>query len=109
MNKVTIEYDKMTLLLTFEGVEHSFDLEEGDAGDYWYGFQHHGLEKDLNFWTGECEGEYQIGVSIYGVVKQEDGNFTINTNDEVSISLENIIEKGDKEKYLKYWDRFQTS
>jgi len=97
MNTITVNYDTMILLLSFENVEHTFDLRDGDASDFWHSFEHKGKDYDINFFIND---DNIAGASVYGT--DEVNELTvIDTSDETYI--DNVNESGDKERYKTYW------
>ena len=99
MNKIEVDYDKMILNLFFQGVKHTFDLKQGDAGEFWHGFQHKNEEWDLNFYINS---DGITVANIYSTIEDEEGFVSIDTEG-FTINNVNIKEQGDKEKYLSYW------
>jgi hypothetical protein len=97
MNHFNIDYTKKTLDLQFEGEKFSFDLNEGDVGDFWHSFTtKEGIVKDINFYQ-EDENEVPL-VSVYGVKDNGKGELLIDTND--CISVESFEKVGDPEIYF---------
>ena len=99
-NSIKVNYDLMLLTLMFEGVVHEFDLKKGDAGEFWHGFQHKGLEFDLNFHIND---DNLASASVYGTELDDFGEWHCNTSDETYIDTKDVEEVGDKDKYLSYW------
>lgn len=83
-DKFSIDYDKKELVIAFEGETFTFDLTEGDTGEFWHSFtMKDGTIKDINFYQEDYDET--PSVSIYGVEEDEDGKLLINTNDEILI------------------------
>lgn len=99
MNTIQVNYDKMSLDLIFEGIKHNFNLKDGDAGEFWHGFQHKEKEFDLNFHINDDNETY---ASIYST-KEDDEGFIVMDDEEATIDSKNIKETGNKDKYLSYW------
>jgi len=96
INTFILNYDKKTLNLNFEGETFSFDLNDGDVGDFWHSFTtKDGLIKDINF---HQEDETQsASVGIYGVI-EVDGELTIDADD--SIYIQSCVYVGNPKNYF---------
>jgi len=89
MNKFKVDYDKKTLELEFEGEQFSWDLNEGDVGDFWHTFtKSDGTMKDINF---HQEDENQTpSLAVYGLKKDKESkkdNLSIDMDDETLIEV----------------------
>ena len=93
MNKAIVNYSDNTILLTFNGQEHKFDLTKGDVGDYWYAFNDDAKFYDINF----ALLDDKPSIVVYGTTKIDD-IISTNTDDEYPIS--NITILGDVTKYI---------
>jgi hypothetical protein len=99
-NTITVNYDTMILILIFNSVKHTFDLKNGDAGEFWYGFEHNGEPMDLNFHIND---DGIASASVYGTEINDEGFVTTNTSDETYIENKDVTEIGDRDYYLTYW------
>lgn len=89
MNKFTVDYDKKTVELTFNEEKFTFDLNEGDVGDFWHSFQDkNNVSWDVNF-SQESKRE-QPCFSVYGLLpdKENPEQLLININDQTSIEFD---------------------
>ena len=79
-NSFKVNYDTKTILLSYQDEEFTFDLNEGDIGEFWNSFKtKEGIIKDINF-AQESANE-KPGLSVYPI--GEDGY--INTSEEEPI------------------------
>ena len=84
-DKFTVDYDKKELVVTFEGETFTFDLKEGDTGDFWSCLTHsNGTIKDINFY--QEDHDETPSVALYGVKPNEEGELLIDTSDEILIT-----------------------
>lgn len=85
----SINYDSKELSIHWDGQKFSFDLNEGDIGDYWHSFQHQGATYDLNY---HQEDEMQEpSVSVYPVVFNKYGDFGPDTMNGDELNLKQKI------------------
>ena len=95
-NYAIINYEAKELYLYFKGQEFTFDLTEGDIGEFWYGFEtHDGEVYDVNY--GEEVGEDNAGVCVYGTIEQ-DGTILIDTSNCTDIEIKDKM--GDPSNYF---------
>lgn len=95
-NRYTVNYSKKTLVLHFEGEKFTWDLNDGDVGDFWHSFTtKKGVIKDINF-SQEDAGETP-NLSVYGVKKSK-GGLLIDTSDEIYIK--NFKQVGNPDNYF---------
>jgi hypothetical protein len=95
-NNFTVNYTKKTLVLHFEGEKFTWNLNDGDVGDFWHSFTtKKGIIKDINFYQ-EDAGE-RPNLSVYGVKKAK-GGLLIDTNDEICIK--DFKQAGNPVKYF---------
>lgn len=84
-NKIVVDYDKKIVDLHYEGEVFSFNLNEGDVGDFWHSFtDKNNVTKDINF--HQEDAEQNPGLSVYGLKDDGSGYLTVDTSDEVYIS-----------------------
>jgi hypothetical protein len=96
-NYAIINYDEKTITLFFRWQTFTFDLNEGDIGEYWYGFEtHDGEVYDINF--GEEEGESNPSISVYGTMLDDDGELAIDSDNRTDIIIKETI--GDRRNYF---------
>jgi hypothetical protein len=96
-NYAIINYDEKTITLFFRWQTFAFDLNEGDIGEYWYGFEtHDGEVYDINF--GEEEGESNPSISVYGTMLDDDGELAIDSDNRTDINIKETI--GDRRNYF---------
>ena len=96
-NYAIIDYDKKSLTLFFRWQTFEFNLNEGDVGEFWYGFEtHDGEIYDVNY--GEEEGEDNPSVSVYCTILEDDGYLSIDSNNRFDINIKETF--GDKKKYF---------
>jgi hypothetical protein len=96
-NYAIINYDEKTITLFFRWQTFTFDLNEGDIGEYWYGFEtHDGEVYDINF--GEEEGESNPSISVYGTMLDDDGELAIDSDNRADIIIKETI--GDRRNYF---------
>ena len=84
-NKFTVDYDKKTVELHYEGEVFNFDLTKGDEEDFWGSFtDKNEVTRDMNF-SQENENQKPF-VSVYGLIyNEEEDNYSTNTNDQTEI------------------------
>jgi hypothetical protein len=88
-----VDYDYAVLNLYYGDEKFTFDLKEGDVGDYWNSFTtKDGVLRDINYY--QDAPEYEPTLSTYGVVDNQ-----INTSDEEPIDL-----MGTKGNVLAYFN-----
>jgi hypothetical protein len=98
-NHAIINYNEKTITLYFRWQTFEFDLTQGDIGEFWYGFQtHDGEWYDVNF--NEEEGESNPSVSVYGTIVEEDGEFSIDSDNRFDIDIKGFI--GNANNYFNY-------
>jgi hypothetical protein len=79
-----VDYNYRKLTINFEGETFTFDLNEGDIGDFWHSLTtKDGVIKDVNF-SQEDENEVP-NLSLYGVKENDKGELLIDTSDEIYI------------------------
>jgi hypothetical protein len=84
-DKFIVDYDKKELVVTFEGEQFTFDLTEGDTGDFWHSLTlKNGTVKDINFHQEDFDEA--PSVALYGVKENEEGELLIDTDDEILIT-----------------------
>jgi hypothetical protein len=94
MNNFKIFYNKKTVDLYYNDEKFSFDLNDGDVGDYWNSFTtYDGVVKDVNFYQEDAS--VKPSFSIYNL--DEDGY--INTSEEEVIECTYV--HGKPENYFK--------
>jgi hypothetical protein len=94
-NYAIIDYDARELHLFFRGEEITFDLTQGDIGEFIYGFEtKDGKFYDLNYTLSEF-GE---DVCVYGITEEIWGFPSVNTLDYTFIRIHLRI--GDENSYL---------
>ncbi len=99
-NFALINYDEKTLTLFFRWQTFTFDLNKGDIGEYWHGFEtHDGEVYDVNF--GEEYEEFNPSVCVYGTLVDDDGQLSIDTNNRTDIEIKVI--NGDRSSYFNYY------
>lgn len=88
-NRFIVDYNTKMLIVLFDKEAFTFDLSDGDTGDFWNSFtQSNGTIKDINFYQ---DNENEVpSVSIYGVKSNGLGELFIDTNDEILLT-EHII------------------
>ena len=97
-NKFSVNYNKKTLTLHFEGEKFTWDLNEGDVGEFWHSFTtKKGVVRDINF---HQEDENQKpSLSVYGLTYDKKKKvYSINTSDETLIDLDKKV--GNPVKYF---------
>ena len=96
MNTFHIDYDKKIIRLLFEGEQFTFNLDDGDIGDFWHSFTTgYGTMKDINF-SQEDETQRPC-LGVYGV-KEVEGQMQVDTND--SIYITKCLKFGDAKNYF---------
>lgn len=90
-----VDYENMNLQLRFDGEWYFFDLQQGDIGEFWHGFEHKGKEMDLNYFIQE-DNERQA-CSVYGTMIQN-GHVAIDMSSEVLV--EKYFEIASIEQYV---------
>lgn len=84
MNNYEINYNWRTLVVNFEGETFTFDLNDGDTGEFWHSFTtKEGVVKDINF--SQEDVDEVPNLSIYGVKEDEAGQLLIDTSDEIYV------------------------
>jgi hypothetical protein len=84
MNNYEINYNWRTLVLNFEGETFTFDLNDGDIGEFWHSFTtKDGVVKDINF--SQEDVDEVPNLSIYGVKENQEGQLLIDTSDEIYV------------------------
>lgn len=83
-NSFLVNYDTKELTLHFKGDTFSWNLNDGDVGEFWHSFETtKGVVKDINF---HQEDENDIPTfAVYGVTKDDEGFDQINTDDEIIV------------------------
>ncbi len=90
MNKFTVDYDKETLVLSYNGETFNFSLKDGDKGDFWNSFiDSNGVLRDVNF-SQEDEND-SANLSVYSLVKKENIRYAV----AVWVFRENSTEEDD--------------
>ena len=96
-NYAIIDYNQKKLTLFFRWQTFTFDLDQGDIGEFWYGFETHDLQVyDVNY--GEEEDECNPSVLVYATTLDEDGELTIDSWNYFEISIKELI--GQRENYF---------
>ena len=89
-NSAIIDYDKKILTLNFRWQTFTFDLNQGDIGDFWYGFEtHDGTIYDVSFHQESYEGN--PSVNVYGTILEDDGERTIDSWNCTDIDIKETI------------------
>jgi hypothetical protein len=96
-NYAIINYDKKELSLTLNKEAFVFDLTLGDIGAYWYGFKTNDGEV-YNVEFGEEEGESNPSVSVYGTILEDDGEFSIDSDNRIDINIKET--NGERKNYF---------
>lgn len=99
MKNNTAILDCVTKLITFKFNNEIFtvDIKEGDLCDSWNSItDKNGVMWDFNF-SWEDEKSCKPCLAIYGLMKDECGNLTINSSDETSIK----VGKADADVFFK--------
>lgn len=97
MNNYEINYNSKTLVVNFEGETFTFDLNDGDIGDFWHSFTtKNGVVKDVNF--SQEDVDEVPSLSIYGVKENEEGQILIDTSDEIYV--EEYTQVGNQYSYF---------
>jgi hypothetical protein len=89
MKNETAILDCVTKMITFKFNNEIFtvDIKEGDLSDSWNSItDKNGVMWDFNFSWEDTKG-CKPCLAIYGLMKDECGNLTINTSDETSIKV----------------------
>ena len=95
-NYAIVNYEEKTLTLFFRWQTFTFDLNRGDVGDFWYGFDtHDGEVYDINFINDDG---VDASVTIYGTFLDDKGYHCIDTDDVYNIDIKEFI--GDENNYL---------
>ena len=95
-NYAIVNYFEKTITLFFRWQTFTFDLTQGDVGDFWYGFDtHDGEVYDINFLKDEG---FEGSVTIYGTYLDESGYHVIDTDNVFIIDIKGFI--GDENNYL---------
>ena len=97
-DKYLVDYDHKLLAISFEGETFHFNLNDGDVGDFWHSLTTKGgVIKDVNFFQDD---EKEVpNLSLYGVKKNESGEYLIDTSDEIYI--EKYLQAGDQLNYFR--------
>lgn len=90
MNKFTINYDKRTLVLSYQNGLYYFDLTEGDTGDFWHSFYTDTQKLAINY-------HQEIGYSPNVEIWDFENNFSYNECIEV---IDNYELFGTPENYF---------
>lgn len=96
-NYATINYNDKTITLNFRWQTFTFDLNQGDIGEFWHGFEtHDGQIYDINF--GQESADDIPSISVYGTLIEEDGELSIDSDNRVDIDIKGLI--GDANNYF---------
>jgi hypothetical protein len=90
-NSFIINYNLNTITLKFNGQFFTFDLNDGDVGDYWNSFEINENMMDVNFYQ-ETKNETP-SLTVYPLIKK-----TIDTKNGISIPLDKKV--GNPDKYF---------
>lgn len=95
-NHAIVNYDTKELSLFFKGDKFVFNLNEGDIGEFWYGFKtEEGKIYDVNY--GNAEGQ-DDSVIVYSTIMESDGFLSIDMENYEHIEISSRI--GDENNYL---------
>jgi len=76
MNKFIINYDKKTLVLSYQNEIYYFNLRCGDVGDFWHTFTNKkGIDLSINF---HQEIDCTPNLEIWDFVQDEAGYYSYN-------------------------------
>jgi hypothetical protein len=95
-----INYTDKKLLIVFNDETHHFDLTQGDAPDFWHGFESNdGRHWDVNFYQEDetCDPS----CCVYQAKLEEDGNYEIDTSDWWELEL--VGRYGTAKEYFEAW------
>jgi len=94
-----INYDEKTITLFFRWQTFTFDLTQGDVGEFWHGFEtQDGEVYDINY--GQESAKDIPGISVYGTLIDEEGYILIDSDNRFDIDIKELI--GDANNYFNY-------
>ena len=103
-NKFIVDYSTDHLYLFFLGNDYHFDLNEGDAGDYWTSFEYEGKGYDINLYVA-TELDYPQ-LTVYDLKVNEEGYVETDMQNYAIIDL--CEEFGSREKYVNGYNKTLT-